>query len=46
MGKAAVAFFTWQMKGNQTGKAEFCNPSPDSVLGKLGFKTETKNGIC
>jgi hypothetical protein len=46
MGKAAVAFFTWQMKGNQTGKAEFCNPSPSSVLGGLGFNTVTKNRMC
>lgn len=44
MGKAAVKFFDWQLKGNMTAKAEFC--SKTSSLTGIGFKIESKNGLC
>jgi hypothetical protein len=46
MGKAAVAFLKWKLKGDESQKALFCNPATDSSLVKLGFKIESKNGIC
>jgi len=45
MGKAAVAFFKWQQKGDATQKATFCSPT-SSALVKIGFKIQTKNGLC
>ena len=45
MGKAAVAFFKWQQKGDATQKATFCSPA-SSQLVKIGFKIQTKNGLC
>ena len=45
MDKAAVAFFKWQQKGDNTQKATFCSPA-SSQLTKIGFKIETKNGLC
>jgi hypothetical protein len=46
MGKAAVAFFKWQQKGDLSQKPLFCSPSADSTLIKAGFKVESKNGMC
>jgi hypothetical protein len=46
MGKAAVAFFKWQQKGDETSKALFCSKDAGSALAKVGFKIDTKNGIC
>jgi hypothetical protein len=46
MGKNAVAFFDWQLKGDEKAKALFCNPGADSELIKLGFSFKAKNGIC
>ena len=45
MGKAATAFLKWQFKGEASQKAQFCNAA-ESSLTKLGFKIESKNGIC
>jgi hypothetical protein len=46
MGKAAVTLFNWKLKDDVKSKAEFCAPTLDSLLTKLGFKTATKNGMC
>lgn len=46
MGKAAVAFFGWKMKGDLEAKKLFCSPTPDSDLVKAGFKFEAKSGMC
>jgi hypothetical protein len=43
MGKAAVAFLKWQLKGDAAGKAEFCGTSPTSELAKLEFKVQSQN---
>jgi hypothetical protein len=45
MGKAAVSFFKWQQKGDTSQKSKFCN-SGASELVRLGFKIQTKNGLC
>jgi hypothetical protein len=45
MGKAAVAFFKWQQKGDASQKSTFCSPASSSLV-KIGFKIVTKNGLC
>jgi len=44
-GRAAVAFFKWQQKGDSASKALFCSPA-SSELTKVGFKIESRNGMC
>jgi hypothetical protein len=46
MGRAAVAFFKWQQKGDAESKAVFCSPGANSALIKAGFTIESKNGLC
>lgn len=46
MGRAAVAYFDWQLKGDQSKKALFCSPGADSALVKDGFTMQSKNGFC
>jgi hypothetical protein len=46
MGKAATGFFRWKLKGDTTYKSLFCNPAEDPTLIKLGFRIESKNGMC
>jgi hypothetical protein len=46
MGKAAVALFKWRLKDDGEAKWEFCNTDPVSPLVELGFKIESKNGMC
>jgi hypothetical protein len=46
MGKAAVTFLKWQFKDDKQSKALLCNPGADSELVKIGWKIESKNGIC
>ncbi|KAF1989990.1 hypothetical protein K402DRAFT_325423 [Aulographum hederae CBS 113979] len=46
MGKIAVDFFKWQLKGDQALKSEFCKPSAADSLGKDGWAIKSKNGIC
>lgn len=46
MGKAAVAYFSWMMKGDLEAKKMFCSPAANSDLVKAGFKFEAKNGMC
>jgi hypothetical protein len=46
MGKAAVAFFKWQQKGDASQKSFFCGAGADSPLVKVGFKIVSKNGMC
>jgi hypothetical protein len=46
MGKAAVAFFKWQLKGDKSQKGLFCSPKPDSELVKVGWKIESKGNFC
>ena len=46
MGKAAVAYFSWMLKGDLEAKKLFCSPAPDSDLVKAGFKFEAKSGMC
>jgi len=46
MGKAAVAFLKWQFKGDASQKNLFCSPAESSLTKNLGFKIESKNGMC
>ena len=46
IGKAAVAYFKWQMKADTSQKSLFCSPAADYTLSKIGFKTDSKNGMC
>jgi hypothetical protein len=44
MGKAAVAYYSWKLRGEDKYKSYFCNPAPDSPLVKLGFRFDNKGG--
>jgi hypothetical protein len=46
MGKAATYFLKWQFKGDMQAKKLFCNPAKDSELLKVGWRIESKNGMC
>ena len=46
IGKAASAFFKWQLKGDTSYKPLFCGPAADSDLIRAGFRIETKGSIC
>jgi hypothetical protein len=40
-GKAAVAFFNWQMKGDKSAEGQFLNPAT-STLAQDGWKIESR----
>jgi hypothetical protein len=46
MGKIAVRFLQWKFKDQKDLKEEFCGNSTSSELVKLGFKIQSKNGMC
>jgi len=46
IGKAASAFFKWQLKGDVSQKEMFCNPKANTELTKVGWQIESKGNIC
>jgi len=45
-GRVAVSFFKWQLKGDESQKAQFCGPPGSSNLMKEGSVFKSKNGFC